>query len=83
MLLEQFDTVEKLLALLVNLVIQYCVFQVAKDVKRTVLDVAVLSLTHEARQQFPQPLHAIDDMMHVVQFGLEVITQLAMQRVES
>ena len=83
MLLEQFDTFDKLLALLVNHVMKYCVFQVTKDMKRTVLDVAVLSLTHEARQQFPQPSHAIDDMMHVVQFRLEVITQLDMQRVES
>ena len=83
MLFEQFNAFEKLLALRVNYVMQYCVFQVTKDVKRTVLDVAVLSLTHEARHQFPQPSHAIDDMMHVVQFRLEVITQLAMQRVES
>ena len=48
LILEQVDTSEKLLALLVDHVIQDCVLQVAKDVKCTVLDVAVLSLTHEA-----------------------------------
>ena len=42
----------------------------------------LLPLTHEARQQFTQPLHAIDDVMHVVQLGFEVVAQLRVQRVE-
>ena len=79
LLLEQFDTFKKLLALLVDYIMQDCMLQMAKHVKCAIFDVAMLSLTNEARQQFTQPLHAIDDVMHVVHIGFEVVVQLCVQ----
>lgn len=45
------------------------VLDVPEDVQRNVFDSSVLSLCHEARDTLTQPIHSIQNMMHVVEFG--------------
>ena len=77
--LEFINAFAKLLALLVHHISQHGVLEVAKDMQRAVLDCAVLSLTHEARQQLTKPLHSVYDVVHLMQLGFEVFAELHVQ----
>ena len=60
--------------------------KVPKDVERGILHVAMFPASSHTRSTtaiYPAtPCHGIDDVMHVVQLGFEVVAQLRVQRVE-